>query len=37
MRPMVKKVAFTHCEARMSSIWLLLRGSGPSSNVSTTS
>src|SRR5437588_6205988 len=37
MRPMMKKVAFTHCEARMSKTRLLLRGNGPSSKVSTTS
>ncbi len=35
--PMVKKVALTHWLARMASIWLLYFGSGPSSNVSTTS
>src|SRR5437588_9811227 len=37
MRPIAKKVAFTHCEARIRRTWLLLRGNGPSSNVSTTS
>src|SRR5438045_2400791 len=37
LRPMVQKVAFTHCAARMSSTCELCRGSGPSSKVSTTS
>ena len=37
LRPMVKKVALTHCAARIASTWLLLCGSGPSSKVSTTS
>ena len=36
-RPTMKNVAFTHCAARMSRIWLLCFGSGPSSKVSTTS
>ncbi len=36
-RPTRKKVAFTHWEARISRIWLLYFGSGPSSKVSTTS
>src|SRR5215471_11427177 len=34
---MVKKVAFTQLSARICSTWLLLRGSGPSSKVSTIS
>jgi hypothetical protein len=37
MRPMMKKVAFTHCEARIFKTWVLCGGSGPSSKVSTTS
>ena len=34
---MVKKVAFTQLSARTCNTWLLLRGNGPSSKVSTTS
>src|SRR5580704_7563163 len=35
--PMVKKVALTQLSARICNTWLLLRGNGPSSKVSTTS
>lgn len=37
MRPMMKKVALTHWEARICRTWVLCGGNGPSSNVSTTS